>query len=133
MTAIAATTGTIRSRVDGTLVMTIEFEPNNAQDAFKLFAAPGTQVAIAALQDGYAAAPLVAPKPKPGPLCQLAVQWCKDPQFQIWADVRDEEAAKQFILAECEIESRKEIDTKAAARFEAYFRKPFMMFQKENA
>ena len=52
MTAIAATTGTYRSRVDGTLVIQIEIQPADRVAALELLGMPGTQVAIAALRDG---------------------------------------------------------------------------------
>lgn len=110
MTAIAATTGTIRSRVDGTLVLALEIDPSQAQEAFRLFGTPGTQVAIAALKDGSFLAqsqhqpeadPMVpideairlavralspVATPKIGDACLLACRWCADPQFWRWIE-----------------------------------------------
>lgn len=136
MSIIEAATGTYRSRVDGTIVLSIEIEPRFRADALALFGMPGTPIALAALQTGYAAAggALQPPKPKTGPLCLLAVQWCKDPEFQIWADVQDEESAKQFILTTCGVDTRKDLDTNshAAADFDDYIRKPYMVHLKAN-
>ena len=108
MTAIAATTGTYRSRVDGTLVIQIEIQPADRVAALELLGMPGTQVAIAALRDGSileqkpdavfpasggvventspAATKKIAEPPKTlreqiGDACLRTVQWCKDPQF----------------------------------------------------
>lgn len=136
MSIIEAATGTYRSRVDGTIVLSIEIEPRFRADALALFGMPGTPIALAALQTGYAAAggELQLPKPKTGALCLLAVQWCKNPQFQIWADVQDEESAKQFILATCGIDSRKDLDIGviAAGLFDYEIRKPYMAYLKAN-
>lgn len=77
--------------------------------------------------------PVQQPKPKIGALCLLACQWCDSEDFWIFADVFNEESAKEFILAACEIASRKELDTnpKAAANFERFIRKPFMRYQTQ--
>ena len=56
MSAIPCSSVSMRTMADGTLRLSIDIEPANAQDAFRLFAAPGTPAAIAALQVGYAAA-----------------------------------------------------------------------------
>ena len=52
MSAIEATTVKCATLVDGTLRLTMDVEPGQAQDAFKLFGAPGRAVAIAAFKDG---------------------------------------------------------------------------------
>lgn len=77
--------------------------------------------------------PIQPPKPKVGALCLLACQWCANEDFWTFADVFNEESAKQFILSACEIASRKELDTspKAAANFERLIRKPFMRYQTQ--
>lgn len=135
MTAIAFTTGTYRSRVDGTLVLSIEIEPRHAQDALKLFSMPGTPGAIARLQTAAEPAP---EREKLGPLAMLAVRWCKSPEFWNWLSDRyscDNEAhARMRILKHCQIASRKELDTDsvAAALFETAFRKPFSKHLKDN-
>ena len=147
MTAIAATTGTIRSRVDGTLVMTIEFEPSQAQDAFKLFAAPGTQVAIAALKDGsFLAQPVAEPKPREqlGDACYRTVLWCADPHFwnflnntPFFGDASFRIAnspltASKAVKTICNVESRKELDTdpEANKKWHREIRQPYADYLK---
>lgn len=78
--------------------------------------------------------PVQSPKQKTGALCLLAVQWCKDPQFQIWANVQDEESAKEFILATCGCDSRKDLDAEISlgVRFSNEIRKPYMAYLKAN-
>lgn len=65
--------------------------------------------------------------PKPGALCSLAVRWCKDPLFQRWLGVRDENAARQNVLDACRVETRKELDRSAEAAeiFNRLFRLPY--------
>lgn len=46
---VAGSTHTLRTRVDGSLSITIEVEPRHAQVAFSMFGTPGTPVAIARL------------------------------------------------------------------------------------
>lgn len=47
--AIEGATARISTLVDGTLRVTIDIEPRDAQAAFRLFGTPGTAVALAAL------------------------------------------------------------------------------------
>lgn len=49
-TVIEATSVSMKTLVDGTLRLTVEIEPNNALSAFALFRAPGTVMALAAIQ-----------------------------------------------------------------------------------
>lgn len=82
--------------------------------------------------------------PKVGPLCLLAVQWCKDERFRDWMrgeffgdeDVScDEEWAKSEMLELLQIGSRKELDTnhEAAENFHALFRIPYQQTLAEAA
>lgn len=45
--AVMASTGQVRTMADGSLRISIEIEPRHAKDAFALFGAPGTPVALA--------------------------------------------------------------------------------------
>lgn len=86
MSVIEASSGTYRSRVDGTIVLSVEIEPRNAAAALALFGMPGTTMALAALKDGYVAAKDVhiedtPEKPKGGALSQLAGMWCNENEF----------------------------------------------------
>lgn len=69
-----------------------------------------------------------------GPLALLAVQLCRDPDFQAWVGdryelgrVADEAECKAVILDACKIGTRRELDAvpAAAAVFHEVFRKPF--------
>lgn len=133
---------------DGTLRISFDIEPNHAQDAFRLFAAPGTPAAIAALQVGYAAiqvggeTPPHTKKPKGGALAKLAGMWCNDLDFYKWVSstthngiywpcVNGTEAV-QFIYEICGIESRSELDhnQEAAERFHGLIRGPFIKYMQ---
>lgn len=143
MSAIEASSGTYRSRVDGTIVLSVEIEPRNAAAALALFGMPGTPMAIAALQVGYAAAgePIIksypekdnSEKPKGGPLAKLAGIWCNDPEFWKWLETDPDNAchsaqgAAHCLYAICGIESRVELDNDPAAaeRFHSMIRGPY--------
>ena len=94
----------IKTMADGTLRLTVDIEPRNAQAAFALFGAPGRAMALAALKDGAGAASNaqvvqvdhktagragatpetgipVTGKPKGGEWAKLAGMWCADPDF----------------------------------------------------
>jgi len=47
MTAIQAASAGIRDMADGSIRLTLEFEPRYAKEAFTLFGSRGTQVAVA--------------------------------------------------------------------------------------
>jgi hypothetical protein len=125
---------------DGTLRISFDIEPSNAQDAFRLFAAPGTPAAIAALQVGYAAVqepircnPTGLEKPKGGALAKLAGMWCNDPEFWSWLETDPDNAAHSAsgaascLYTICEIESRAELDhnPEAAEKFHRLIRGPY--------
>lgn len=146
MSAVPCSSVSVRTLADGTLRISFDVEPMHAQDAFRLFAAPGTPAAIAALQSGYAAVvdqPIqpvmgnpITKKPTIGPLCMLAVQWCKDPMFWRWTDtisayaVESETGASNLIKSICDIDSRKALDTDPAAaeRFHRLMRGPYIEY-----
>jgi hypothetical protein len=132
MTVLEATSGTYRSRVDGTIVLSVEISPIHAKQALELFGMPGTAMALAALKDGYKA---VSDKPKGGPLAKLAGIWCNEPQFWEWLDtqswaVDSEEGAAHAIREICKVSTRAELDNYAepAQRFQKYIRGPYMIW-----
>jgi len=131
MSAIPCASVSLKTMADGTLRISFDIEPMHAQDAFRLFAAPGTPAAIAALQVGYAAATddkaATVEKPKGGPLAKLAGMWCNDPEFWVWACSKTPEQATQFIYGACDIESRAELDHNpvAAEKFHRAVRGPY--------
>ena len=84
--------------------------------------------------------------PFPGPrptreLCIMACVFCKDLQFQAWADlqgwtrVEDADDAKSFILGQCQVDSRNKIDTvpAAAERFHSLVRVPFLAWREAQS
>lgn len=133
MSAIPCASVSLKTMADGTLRISFDIEPMHAQDAFRLFAAPGTPAAIAALTVGYAAVPtvkesLTPEKPKGGPLSIEAASMCRHPEFLAkWGFESEKQAAK----AMCEflgISSRVEIDHSEDVKndFITYYRGPFM-------
>lgn len=87
------------------------------------------------------------PEPLPvGPLCKLAVIWCKDPAFQVWLsltypgewrkhDLDDEASAKAVLCAVCGIQSRKDLDYTVDGRkmFNELIRRPYAAYLGESA
>lgn len=141
MSAIPCSSVSLKTMADGTLRISFDIEPKDAQDAFRLFAAPGTPAAIAALQVGYAAASEavnpVSEKPKGGPLAKLAGMWCNDPEFWSWIDVESggfgcdsATCATGFIYLHCHIDSRTELDHDpvAAEKFHRLIRGPYQKY-----
>lgn len=137
---------------DGTLRISFDFEPMHAQDAFKLFAAPGTPAAIAALQAGYLSkndekvdtsaervqktAETEHEKPKGGPLAKLSGMWANDPEFWGWLtsmfpeNTWNADTAAEYIRGLCGVESRSELDhdQEAAAIFHNHIRAKFQKY-----
>ena len=120
MTVIAGASASVRGLADGTLRISIDFEPRHAKQAYELFGAPGTAVACAALKDGFEVVSDKPQSPPMGPICREAVNLCKLEEFWDWVGDRvgqaSEEASRAYILAKCEVESRKELDTDPAKR-----------------
>ena len=142
MSAIPCASVNLRTMADGTLRITFDIEPAHAHDAFKLFAAPGTPAAIAALQVGYEAKSDMAipatDKPKGGALSKLAGRWCQDPEFWVWINGVAEMTwpivsaghAAEFVRDMCGIDSRSELDHDevAAEKFHRLIRGPFSKY-----
>ena len=87
----------------------------------------GQRLALVAVEIGDDEQP-VQPRTRVGPLALLAIQLCKNPEFQTFIEVESESAAAEHIKTECRIESRTELDTDqdAARLFHAKFRVPFL-------
>ena len=143
MSAIPCASVSTKTMADGTLRISFDIEPMHALDAFALFRAPGTPAAIAALQVGYAAVTDTPqePTPKIGPLCMLAVKWCREPEFWTWLDsiakdalhrsMRSEAGAASCVKRMCTVSSRKDLDTDPAAeRFHRLIRGPFIKYMQ---
>ena len=117
MSAIEAASVSVKTMADGTLRITFDVEPANAQMAFAMFGSPGTPAALAALKIGYAAVKDNQPqeKPKGGALARLAGQLCQQESFQAWIGVGNAEWAAEAIREMCQIKSRAELDSNAEA------------------
>jgi hypothetical protein len=139
--------------VDGTLRLTVDIEPRHAQDAFRLFGAPGVPMALAALKT---AAQQERKGPEPQRLSTLAALMCKRDDFvqfirriydvemggtgRSWGDVSPEDFggdteryARHCIMVLCELkESRAELDTndEAAALFRSIILRPWAEHQR---
>lgn len=146
MSVIEGSSVSVKTMSDGTLRLSIDIEPRNAQAAFMLFGAPGRAVALAALKDGAGAVQEadagnpVSEKPKGGEWAKLAGMWCADPEFWKFcfeehpsADtVTNPDEAADLVRYLCAIESRADLDhdKDALARFNKYFRHPFMKWMQ---
>ena len=134
--AIMGCTRTVRTTVDGSLVIQFEIEPRHAQKAFALFGAPGTPVAMARINPEVAqrqAQRETAAPEKGGALCKLAGIFCNNEDFRTWLSLAHDpvpstaEDAAEIIRRTCHIFSRSELDhnAEAAATFHREFRLPY--------
>jgi hypothetical protein len=71
---------------------------------------------------------------KGGPLAKLAGMWCNSPDFQEWSGYRTPEDARMFILHNCGIESRADLDhnEEAARLFHHLIRIQYSGWLKET-
>lgn len=139
----------MKEMADGTIRVSIDIDPPHRALFLELFPNIDTPVALAPLnlnagaqeQDGTDKAETTAASPAPiGPLCKLAVQWCKDEKFWQFLNealegderVESEDAAKDFIGVTCQVISRRELDVypDAAKTFHELIRIPYMEWQK---
>ena len=84
----------------------------------------------------------VEPPPKRdqrGPLCREACDLCELDDFWAWVESRGtpcstEASAKKYVLAVCDVESRKHLDQMpyAAQLFKEFIRIPFMKWMRER-
>jgi len=141
MSVIEATSGTYRSRVDGTLVLQVEIEPRHASAALALFGMPGQPMALAALKTGAPAAESPPESKKErnpsalGPMAQWLVMRCKEPEFQQWIGAGGERETADWIKFQCGVQSRRDIDGNPHAEryFETQIRKRWLAHQRQPA
>ncbi len=136
MSVIEAASVGVKTMADGTLRLTVDIEPRNAQAAFALFGAPGTPMALAALKTQAEAK---EEKPKGGLLSQWAAMRCAEPEFQRWLKdththawesapgATPAEKAAGAVRGLCSIDSRAELDSneQAAQTFHRIVRGPW--------
>lgn len=134
--AVLGSTGKVTTMVDGSFRLLITIEPRHAQEAFRLFGAPGTPVAIArimpevALRDDRKQQEEAV---KGGVLAKLAGQFCGDEAFRQWLRMtydplpRTADDAAEIIRRVCKVDSRAYLDhlPEAAAIFHNKFRLPY--------
>jgi hypothetical protein len=144
--AVIGTRRAIKELADGTIRCQVDIDPAHRKQFFDSFSEIDMPVALAPLNPAaLSPAPVEPPKPeserlKPGPLCMLAVQWCKDRKFQLWLSDRwgdypggtDEQNTAIRLKCVLEIQSRRELDTneQAANRFQTLIRLPYMKYQQ---
>ena len=140
MNAISGTRRAMKELVDGTIRVQIDIDPTQRAAFHKLFGEIDMPVALAPLKPEAAITTVsgdVQVKEKPGPLCMLAVKWCKEPAFMGWLGREligkafpNEEQTATGIYARCGIESRKELDTdpEAADKFQRLIRRPYVAY-----
>lgn len=127
---------------DGSLRITVEFEPRHAKEAYALFGTRGTPLAIAALKTGFAA----VETPKVGQLAYWAVMRCKEEEFFKFMQIAyeayigdltsddfatPEEFCKHAVMVLCKCdESRSEIDQdpEKTRLFHEYVRGPYAKY-----
>lgn len=147
---IQATSRTVKTMADGTLRLTIDIEPGDAQGAFMLFGQPGAPVVLARLTQEAAQASLqkqiAEPEMKGGELAKWAGILCNDEQFHKWIDATVEDSyqyvtngtiqddAKNFIAVTCGITSRRELDhnKQAGLTFREEIMAPFHEWREEQ-
>jgi hypothetical protein len=150
MSVVLGASSMIRTMADGTFRIQIDVEPRFAQQAFTLFGAPGTPVALARItneaaikQDRIVQRDTTAMgnnTAKGGVLARLAAQLCGDPSF--WHFVEDQfdqcildgAQCADWMREQCGIASRAELDSNEAAAeyFHTYIRKPWLGYQKKG-
>ena len=144
MSAIPCSSVSLKTMADGTLRISLDIEPRDAQAAFALFATPGTPAALAALKVGYEQKLDTSPEPVQksaenvhvgGPLAKLAGQWCADAGFREWIYVDTEAQAAEKVRAFCKVDSRRMLDhdPEGAKLFKKLFRTPYMSHLKDGA
>jgi hypothetical protein len=140
--AILGTFVNIKTMADGTPRLVLDLQCGLSEVA-AMGLIPGVPFAIARLTKEAAGRPVVAPvsqpqesKEKPGQLCVMAVNFCKDPLFIEFMDSHfspclTEEEAKTALLEVLGISSRRELDSdpKKAEAFHSLIRKPFLAWR----
>lgn len=143
MSVIQASSAGVKDMADGSLRITLEFDPRHAKEAYSLFGARGTPCAVAALTKEATTTAArqetmkQETKEKPGDLCIMACSFCADPLFWQWINERHEFACKEeadasrFIRELLSIDSRRKIDqfSSAANAFHNQIRKPFLDYK----
>jgi len=139
MSAVMGASSMIRTMADGTFRIQIDVEPRFAQQAFALFGAPGTPVALARITNEAAveqdrAAQREPEKPKGGMLAKEAAMLCELPTFREFCEEQDADGAADWIRFTCNVASRADLDNSesAAALFKSKVRGPYMKWMQSR-
>ncbi len=116
--ALAGAVSGLRVMQDGTVRVTLDFEPKDREHVMRLMGAPGQPVGVAALRHGFAAKeakPEVLPLGPLGPLCREAGSMCRVDSFQEYVSLqgpwpKTSDSAADYIRAYCGVESRRDLD-----------------------
>lgn len=139
MTAIEASSVSVKTMADNTLRLTVDIEPRFAKDAFALFGERGTAMALAALKPDHQKPEPELDRLKGGEIAKWLGIRCGEGTFQSWLseqwpvqwrDAMGDTVAKKaagVIRAVCGVESRAEFDNDkyAATRFHTLIRGPY--------
>lgn len=127
---------------DGTMAVTLHFEPKDRATVMAMMGEPGASIACVRLVNGHAAKPAAGTTYRDlGPICREAIDLCANGKFREYvrhvqrlAAEPGADACKAFILQTCHVDSRKELDTAEGARdlFIAHVRKPFWAWLEKN-
>jgi hypothetical protein len=143
LTALSGAAMSLRTMADGTVRVTIDFDPKDRKAVMEMLGSPGQPCAVVALEHGHAAAGNKAPAATYrdfGPICREAIELCGNEAFHRYVGrlkpallepgtsaVFLAEQCKAFITMTCNVDSRKELDSAPGARdlFIEHVRKPF--------
>lgn len=140
MSALQATSAGVKDMADGSLRITLEFDPRYAKDAFALFGSRGTPVAIARLtqeaaQEHAQKETVADSEPKGGFLSQWLAMRENEPEFWLFIESKINNAVSINDVGTCDevvkrllgIISKREIDNykEVEARFHSMIRLPY--------
>ena len=139
MSAIQATSAGVKDMADGSLRITLEFDPAYAKEAYALFGARGTPLAVAALnlQASQAQAQQeTIEEAKGGFLSQWLAMRCNEPKFWEFIECEiaentttcsNKQEADVLVKMALDIDSKRELDNdkEAEQRFHEIIRKPY--------
>jgi hypothetical protein len=138
---LAGAVAGLRMMVDGTIRVSLDFEPKDRAAVMALLGVPGAMVGCARLQDGTGSAGRAPKEETRGPLCMEAIGLCNNADFLRYVRGCDggkwrenSDAAKGYILGFCGVDSRKELDlTPGAANRFRVLQEQFRRWMVESA
>lgn len=131
MDAINAIRMQSREMADGTIEVKIHVDKSLRHEFHRLFPDIGYPIAIAPLNLNVKTQP--KKKEPVGEMCKMAGYFCNQKLFWKWCHANNEQEAKEYILARCNIQSRRELDENETAKqiFLELVRKPFLEYRAQ--